>query len=61
MKVKVIKCSNAILWYNKHIGEEFDVEFIEDKAYWVREKDPVFNSLNWIYADDSTVTEGNIK
>lgn len=61
MKVKVIKCSNAILWYNKHIGEEFDVEFIEDKSYWVREKDPVFNSLNWIYADDSTVTEGNIK
>jgi hypothetical protein len=61
MKIKVIKCSDQILWYNAHVGEEFIVKFIDDKSYWTREKDGVFNSLNWIYKDDCKVTEGNIE
>ena len=60
MKIKILKCSNPILWYNKHIGKEFEVTFIEDKAYWTREVDGVFNCLNWIHKEDATITEGNL-
>lgn len=60
MKIRVIKCSDALLWYNKRIGEEFEVNFIEDKAYWTREGGQ-FNALNWVYKDDATVTEGNVE
>lgn len=60
MKIKVIKCHNPILWYSKHVGEEFNVEFIDDKAYWSRERDGQFNCLNWIAKEDATVTEGNL-
>lgn len=60
MKIKIIKCQNSILWYNNHIGEEFDVYYIDDKAYWCRERDGVFNCLNWIAKEDATITEGNI-
>ncbi len=61
MKIKVIKCKNSLLWYAKYIGEEFVVEFIDDKAYWSRERDGRFNALNWIDKDDATVTEGNVE
>lgn len=55
MKVKVLKCSNPILWYNQHIGEIFDVLWIEGNAYWTRERDGVYNATNWIYASDAEV------
>jgi len=61
MKIKVIKCDNPLLWYYKHIGEEFEVKFIADNSYWTREKDGVFNCLNWIYREDCKVIEGNIE
>ncbi len=61
MKVRVVSCKNPILWYNKHMGEEFIVHFIEDQAYWTRERDGVFNCLNWIHRDDCTIVEGNIE
>lgn len=61
MKIKVIKCKNSLLWYAKHIGEEFTVEFVDDKAYWSRERDGRFNALNWIDKHDATVTEGNVE
>ena len=61
MKIKILKCTNASLWYNKHIGEEFEVRFVDDKSYWTRERDGVFNALNWIYKHDATVTEGNLE
>lgn len=61
MKIKILKCSNSILWYNKHIGEEFEVKFIEDEAYWTRETDGIFNALNWVYKKDATITEGNVE
>ena len=50
MKIKINKCKDALLWYNKHIGTQFQVieieyDFILDpnsnneisvvKAYWV--------------------------
>lgn len=60
MKIKVVKCNNELLWYSKHIGEEFEVRFIDDESYWTRERDGVYNCLNWIYKDDATVTEGNV-
>lgn len=59
MKIKVVKCSNPILWYAEHIGEEFEVQYVEDKAYWTREKDTL-RCLNWIDKDDAIITEGNI-
>lgn len=61
MKIRVIKCINPSLWYNKHIGEEFEVRFVDDKSYWTRERDGLFNALNWIYKHDATVTEGNVE
>ena len=56
MKVKVVSCSNSILWYSQHIGEEFEVRYLEDGAYWTREKIFPF-ALNWIYAK---ITDGNL-
>jgi hypothetical protein len=61
MKIKVISYKNPLLWYSEHIGQEFEVHFIDDNAYWCREKDGVFNCLNWIAKEDATITEGNIK
>ena len=60
MKIKILKCSNPLLWCNKHVGEEFEVRFIDDKAYWTRERDGVFNALNWVYKEDATIVEGNV-
>lgn len=60
MKIKIIKCNDRLLWYSKRIEEEFNVYYVEDKAYWVREGG-AFNALNWVYKDDATITEGNIE
>lgn len=61
VKIKISKCSSNLLWYNKHIGEEFEVKFMADNCYWAREKDGVFNCLNWIHREDATITEGNVE
>lgn len=53
-KIKVLKCSNFMLWYRKYIGEEFEVVREEKSAWWVREKDHP-NPINWIYKTDSEV------
>lgn len=60
VKIKVLKCNDHLLWYAKRIGEEFKIEFIEDKAYWAREGGQ-FNALNWIKKEDATITEGNVE
>ena len=49
-----------MLWYRNRIGEEFQVYYIEDKAYWTREGGQ-FNALNWVHKEDATITEGNIQ
>jgi hypothetical protein len=59
MKIKIIKCKDMLLWYRNRIGEEFEVQFVEDKAYWTREGG-TFNALNWVYKEDATITEGNV-
>ena len=59
MKIKILKCSNPILWYRDRIGEEFIVTFIEDKAYWTREGG-MYNALNWVHKEDATIVEGNV-
>ena len=60
VKIKILSCKNHLLWYNKHIGEELEVKFIADNCYWSREKDGVYNCLNWIHREDATITEGNL-
>lgn len=54
--IRIDSCSNSILWYNQHIGEEFEVSFYEEKtgAYWVRERGYPY-ALNWVYDYDATV------
>jgi hypothetical protein len=54
MKIKVISCSNKILWYSSRIGEVFEVCKEEEKAYWCREGGQ-FNCLNWIQKTDAEV------
>ena len=53
-KVKVLKCSNFMLWYKDHVGEEFDVVREEKTAWWVREKERP-HPINWIYKTDSEI------
>jgi hypothetical protein len=60
MKIKIINCKDMLLWYRNRIGEEFEVQFIEDKAYWTREGG-TYNALNWVYKEDATITEGNLQ
>ena len=57
-KVKVLKCSNTILWYSKYINEEFNVLWSEDRAFWVREPSPPYNPTNWILKEDCEVIIG---
>jgi hypothetical protein len=59
MKIRVIRCSDPLLWYAKHVGEEFYVEFSDQNCYWSREVDGVFNCLNWLHKEDAIITEGN--
>ncbi len=57
MKIKVISCSNKILWYNSHIGKEFEVQKEEPNAYWCLEPDMRFRCLNWILKSDAEITQ----
>lgn len=54
LKIKVLKCSNFVLWYREYIGEEFEVSREEETAYWVREKEYP-NLINWVYKKDVEV------
>lgn len=51
-RIKILKCSNFMLWYKQHIGEEFEVVREEKTSWWVREKDKP-NPINWVYKTDS--------
>jgi hypothetical protein len=53
MKIKITKCSNALYWYNKHIGEVLDVVRFEKHSgiVWCREQDE-WKSLNFVELDD---------
>lgn len=54
IKIKILKCSNFILWYRQYIGEEFEVLRDEKTAWWVREKEHPY-AINWVYKTDSEV------
>lgn len=51
MKIKILKCSDSRLWYNKYIGETFDVAYrtreYSEVCYWVREG-LEYNCLNFV-------------
>ncbi len=55
MRIKILKCSDSFLWYNKRIGEEFTVESItvesKKKLFWVREGG-TYNCINYVYEKD---------
>lgn len=56
-RIKIVRCSDASLWYNNRIGEEFSVKhkvynnFTKTYEYWVRTAD-AWNTSNWIHAQD---------
>jgi len=54
MKVKVTKCYDSMLWYNKRIGEVFEIYREEEAVYWTREGG-AWNCLNWIRKLDCEV------
>lgn len=45
-----------MLWYNKHIGETFEVLREEESVYWTRERNS-WNCLNWIRKLDCEVVD----
>lgn len=66
MKIKILKCSDASLWYNRHIMKEFEIyrkeidlyDFKNPRIYlWVRTGDE-WNTLNWIYEHDVEYLKG---
>lgn len=58
MKFRIEKCSNSILWYNKHVGEEFESIYEEESSYWTREREVPY-CINWVYKKDLKVVEDN--
>lgn len=58
MKIKVLKCYDSMLWYNKHVGETFEVLREEESVYWTRERNS-WNCLNWIRKLDCEVVDGD--
>ena len=60
--IKIIKCSNSLLWYSKCIGAEFKVVRFEQSKQrkltaWVVEPDPVHRFINWVAEGDYEVVE----
>ena len=58
VKIQVKSCHNALLWYNKHVGDKFDVVFFDpdESVFWVRERDE-FMARNWIACKDAEVLQ----
>lgn len=62
--IKIIKCSNSLLWYSKYIGAEFKVVRFEQSKQrkltaWVVEPDPVHRFINWVAEGDYEIVEGS--
>ena len=53
--VKVLGCSNPVLWYNSHKGETFEITKETYMAYWVKLKQPDNCKIDWIYKKDCEV------
>lgn len=53
-KIKIIKSSNPLFWYSKHLGEIFMVIKESPDVYWTREKDSWF-CLNFVLKEDTEI------
>ncbi len=54
MKVRIIRCSDSLFWYNSHIGEVFRVRKICPDRYMVREDDDC-GYINFILYQDCEI------
>jgi len=61
MKVKIIKESQANMWYNTHVGEYFEVDERKttDRFYVV--KDDIFRWVRNIYKSDCIIIKNDIE
>ena len=57
LKVKIIKCSNHILWYSRFVGQEFEVVKQEANSFWVLEPNEQFRLINWIPKEDVEIVK----
>lgn len=55
LAVKVLKCSNPLLWYNTEKDSIFEVTKETLTAYWVKLKQTNNHSVDWIYKKDCEV------
>lgn len=63
--IKITKSSNPMLWYSKHIGEEFEVIRFEMSkriglTAWVLEPNPYLRFINWVAYGDYEVVEKEV-
>jgi len=61
MKIKIMKCSDSLMWYHDRIGEVFDVLYVlkepKDMSVWVRTAG-MYNTKNYVlYSDCAEVNE----
>ena len=58
MKIRILKCSDSLYWYNQHIGSVFYVYRIDTDRYWCREENE-YGCLNFVLISDCEVVEYN--
>ena len=55
MKIKIMKCSDCLLWYHTRVGEVFEVLRVLKEpvgySYWVRTGEMI-NKTNFVYNHD---------
>ena len=54
MKIKIIRCSDSMLWYNSLIGEVMQVVRITPDKYWCKEPNE-YGCLNFVLIKDCEV------
>jgi len=52
MKIQILKCNDALMWYNKLVGTQLVVEREDEDYYWCREST---GFLNIIKKNDATI------
>jgi len=52
MKIKILKCSDSSLWYNRKIGCTYEVRRLEPGLFWVRPEINAYSGWNWIKTED---------
>ena len=69
MKLKIIRCTDSLMWYSKHIGKVFDVVNVTWFAnnnercvqyYWCREGG-WYNAVNIVHPSDVEVFNDDLK